>query len=94
MPRSRRPRGRGPRKTETFDPLDIYIGRRLRERRIELGMSQQELAAELGLSRQQVQKYEHATDRVSASRLFHISNILDVALPFFFESCQKVVEDH
>ena len=93
MPRSRRPRGRGHRKTETFDPLDMYIGRRLRERRIELGISQRELAGELGLSYQQVHKYEHATDRISASRLFHISKILNVALPYFFEGCQEAVDD-
>jgi transcriptional regulator with XRE-family HTH domain len=85
VPRLRKPRGRGDRKTETFDPLDIYVGERLRQRRIELGISQRELAAELGLSHQQVQKYECATDRISASRLFRISKILDVTLPFFFE---------
>src|SRR5262249_32545862 len=80
VPRSRRPRGRGDHKTETFDPLDIYIGRRVRERRKELGMSPRKLAAELGLSIQQVNKYERAEDRISASRLFHISKILDVTL--------------
>jgi len=72
---------RGSRKTV----LDIYIGRRLRERRTELGMSQKELAAELGLSHQQVHKYEIATDRISASQLFHISKALDVTIPFFFQ---------
>ena len=94
MPRYlRRPRGRGPNKTKTFDPVDIYIGRRVRERRIELGISQKKLADELGLSFQQVQKYEHGDDRISASRLFRISQILDVAMPFFFHDYQEVVED-
>ena len=93
MPRSRRPRGRGDRKTDTFDPIDIYIGRRVRERRRKLGISQKELADALGLSYQQLQKYECADDRISASRLFRISTILDVGLPFFFEGYQEVVEE-
>jgi transcriptional regulator with XRE-family HTH domain len=93
VPRLRRPRGRGDSKTETFDPLDIYIGKRVRERRRELGISQRELADALGLSYQQLQKYECADDRISASRLFHISKILGVTLPFFFKGCQEFVED-
>ena len=54
-------------------------------RRLILGMSQSKLADGLGLSFQQVQKYEKGADRMGASRLQHISHILQVPVPFFFE---------
>jgi transcriptional regulator with XRE-family HTH domain len=50
-----------------------------------LGMSQEALGGALGLTFQQVQKYEKGVNRVSASRLQHISQILQVPVPFFFE---------
>jgi len=53
-------------------------------RRMMLGMSQEKLGEELGLTFQQVQKYEKGTNRISASRLQHISHILEVTVPFFF----------
>jgi transcriptional regulator with XRE-family HTH domain len=85
MPRSARPGGRGRRKADTPHPVDIHVGSRVRLRRIELGMSQEKLAAELGLTFQQVQKYERAANRISASRLYHIGKVLDVKVPFFYE---------
>ena len=85
MPRSARPGGRGRRKADTPHPVDIHVGARVRLRRIELGMSQERLAAELGLTFQQVQKYERAANRISASRLYHIGKVLDVKVPFFYE---------
>ena len=85
MPRSARPGGRGRRKADTPHPVDIHVGARVRLRRIELGMSQERLAAELGLTFQQVQKYERASNRISASRLYHIGKVLDVKVPFFYE---------
>ena len=85
MPRSARPGGRGRRKADTPHPVDIHVGARVRLRRIELGMSQEKLAAELGLTFQQVQKYERAANRISASRLYHIGKVLDVKVPFFYE---------
>jgi transcriptional regulator with XRE-family HTH domain len=66
-------------------PVDIHVGLRLRERRIELGMSQQKLAAALGIAYQQVSKYEQAKDRISAGRLYDLSRVLDVPVTFFFE---------
>jgi transcriptional regulator with XRE-family HTH domain len=48
-------------------------------------MSQEKLAAELGLTFQQVQKYERAANRISASRLFQVGKVLDVKVPFFYE---------
>ena len=61
------------------------MGSRVRMRRMMLGMSQEKLGDVLGLTFQQVQKYEKGTNRTSASRLQHISQILQVPVPFFFE---------
>jgi transcriptional regulator with XRE-family HTH domain len=85
MPRSARPGGRGRRKADTPHPVDIHVGSRVRLRRIELGISQEKLAVELGLTFQQVQKYERAANRISASRLYHMGKVLDVKVPFFYE---------
>jgi len=68
------------------NPIDIHVGRRIRERRIILGMSQQKLGDSLGLTFQQVQKYERGTNRVGASRLWDLANVLDVPLVFFYEN--------
>src|SRR5436189_1674765 len=67
------------------DPIDKYVGSRIRMRRIMLGMSQQKLGDALGLTFQQVQKYEKGTNRIGASRLQHIAQILQVPVSFFFE---------
>lgn len=66
-------------------PIDKNVGQRLRKRRIELGMSQQALGEILGLSFQQVQKYESGANRIAASRLFNICQILEVEVGYFFE---------
>ena len=63
----------------------MYVGNRIRERRLALGMTQEKLADGLGLTFQQVQKYEKGTNRVGASRLQAISAILHVTASFFFE---------
>jgi transcriptional regulator with XRE-family HTH domain len=66
-------------------PVDIHVGMRLRQRRTALGMSQHELAAALGIAYQQLYKYEQAKNRISASRLYELSELLDVPVTFFFE---------
>ncbi len=66
-------------------PVDKHVGSRIRMRRLMLGMSQTKLADALGITFQQVQKYEKGTNRISASRLQHISSFLEVPIPFFFE---------
>lgn len=71
-----------------YHKTDIHIGRRLRERRVSLGMSQSELADKLGVSFQQVQKYESGANRISGSRLWDICNVLDVAVGYFFEGLE------
>ena len=67
------------------NPVDKHVGNRVRMRRLMLHMSQGKLAGALGLTFQQVQKYEKGTNRIGASRLQHISDILQVPVAFFFE---------
>ena len=65
--------------------IDVYVGSRVRMRRMMIGMSQEKLGDALGLTFQQVQKYEKGTNRISASKLQEISRILSVGIPYFFE---------
>ncbi len=67
------------------NPIDKHVGSRVRMRRMMLGMSQEKLGDALDLTFQQVQKYEKGTNRIGASRLQHISLILQVPVAFFFE---------
>lgn len=65
--------------------VDRRLGQRVRTRRLELGMSQEQLAEILGVTFQQVQKYEKGVNRIAASRLFAISAALDLSVARFFE---------
>jgi transcriptional regulator with XRE-family HTH domain len=65
-------------------PIDVHVGRRLRARRQELGLSQMRLAEALGVTFQQIQKYERGVNRVVASRLYDLSRSLDVPIEYFF----------
>ena len=67
------------------NPIDKHVGSRVRMRRMMLGMSQEKLGDALDLTFQQVQKYEKGTNRIGASRLQHISHILQVPVAFLFE---------
>ena len=67
------------------DPVDVYVGKRLRLRRNMLKMSQDYLAEAVHVTFQQIQKYENGSNRISASRLYNISEILNVPISFFFE---------
>ncbi len=67
------------------NPIDKHVGSRVRMRRMMLSMSQEKLGNALGLTFQQVQKYEKGTNRIGASRLQQISQILQVPVAFFFE---------
>ena len=67
------------------EPVDIHVAMRVRQRRIELGISQQKLAAALGVTFQQIYKYEKAKTRVSAARLYGLSKALGVPVTFFFD---------
>ena len=68
-----------------INPIDKHVGSRVRMRRRMLDMSQTDLANALGLTFQQVQKYEKGSNRIGAARLQHLSQILQVPVPFFFE---------
>ena len=72
------------------NPIDKHVGSRVRMRRMMLSMSQEKLGDALGLTFQQVQKYEKGTNRIGASRLQQISNILQVSVSFFFEGAPNV----
>ncbi len=66
-------------------PVDILIGARVRMRRTVLGMTQTDLGDAIGLTFQQMQKYERGTNRIGSSRLFKLSQVLDVSIEYFFE---------
>src|ERR1700686_2055023 len=72
------------------NPIDKHVGSRVRMRRLMLSMSQQKLGGALGLTFQQVQKYEKGINRIGASRLQHISHILQVPVSFFFEGASRL----
>ncbi len=66
-------------------PVDVHVGKRVRHRRWLVGMTQQQLAEKVGIKFQQIQKYETGMNRVSASRLWDISDALGVPVSFFFD---------
>ncbi len=67
------------------NPIDIHVGSRVRLRRTMLGQSQEKLGNALGITFQQIQKYEKGANRIGASRLQQIANVLTVPVAFFFE---------
>jgi transcriptional regulator with XRE-family HTH domain len=73
-------------------PVDRHVGLRIRMRRKELGISQEKLADALGLTFQQVQKYERAANRVSASKLFEIARALNASVGYFYEGLASAEE--
>src|SRR5476651_2502954 len=76
--------------SSVINPTDKHVGSRLRMRRLMLDMSQTDVADALGLTFQQLQKYEKGSNRISASRLQHISQILQVPVSFFFEGAPNM----
>lgn len=77
------------RATET----DRFVGNRIRERRIMLGLSQQQMAELIGVTYQQAHKYERGINRISAGRLFEIAQVLRVPVGYFFEGLDSGVEN-
>ena len=67
------------------NPVDIHVGGRVRLRRMLVGLSQEKLGTSMGLTFQQIQKYEKGVNRIGASRLFRLSQVLDVPVQFFFD---------
>ncbi|MFG1421879.1 helix-turn-helix domain-containing protein [Roseixanthobacter liquoris] len=75
------------------NPIDKYVGSRVRMRRMMVGMSQEKLGESLGITFQQIQKYEKGTNRIGASRLQQISLVLSVPVAFFFEGAPSLTTD-
>lgn len=65
--------------------VDTYVGGRIRERRVMLGLSQQQMANLIGVTYQQAHKYERGINRISAGRLYEIARVLSVPVSFFYE---------
>ena len=74
------------------NPIDVHVGSRVRFRRMLLGMSQEKLGERLGLTFQQVQKYEKGINRIGASRLFDLAQVLGVPVQFFYEEAPTSAE--
>jgi transcriptional regulator with XRE-family HTH domain len=81
----RRPSTRGATGTQRAKAADLHVGARIRERRVTLGLSQQQLAAMIGVTYQQAHKYERGLNRISAGRLFQIAQVLGVPVAWFFD---------
>jgi len=75
-----------------FNDTDKTIAKHIKLRRIMLGMTQSDLAKSCGISFQQIQKYEATSNKISASRLFQISQALKVPMNFFFENTNKMYD--
>ena len=84
QPEASKPAAKYGRGTGVPNPIDVHVGARIRMRRLLLGMNQETLANALGLTFQQVQKYEGGANRVSASRLSAMAEILGVPISYFF----------
>jgi len=69
--------------------VDVHVGKRIRQRRWLIGMTQQKLAELVGIKFQQIQKYETGANRVSASRLWDIAEAMGVPISFFFEGLKS-----
>jgi transcriptional regulator with XRE-family HTH domain len=69
--------------------IDRHVGARVRERRIMLGLTQQQLADLIGVTYQQAHKYERGINRVSAGRLFEIAQVLSVPVSYFFDGLDE-----
>lgn len=73
----------------TPHPVDIYVGKRLRMRRVMLGMSQESVGKAIGVTFQQIQKYERGANRMGSSRLYDFAQILTVPVSYFFEGYEQ-----
>jgi transcriptional regulator with XRE-family HTH domain len=77
---------------DTASDLDKVFGSRLRQRRTFLGFSQQTLGKAVGMTFQQIQKYEHGTNKISAARLVDFSRVLSVPIVYFFAGMSDIGE--
>ena len=70
--------------------IDLHLGRRLRRRRRLLGLTQQQLALQVGIRFQQVQKYETGANRMTAARLWQLSQALEVPITYFYDGLEDL----
>jgi len=84
-------KGRKPGST-AYNAVDVHVGHRLRTRRTLLGLSQLTLANAMGLTFQQLQKYEKGANRISASRLYGLSQLLNVDMAYFFDEMDRATK--
>ena len=78
---------------KTPSGIDRIVGQRLRWRRRELKLTQEQLGEKLGLTFQQVQKYEKGVNRISAGRLFEIAQALGITITYFYEGVDELMEN-
>ncbi len=69
--------------------IDLHLGRRLRRRRRLLGLTQQQLASAVGIRFQQIQKYECGANRISAARLWQLSEALEIPIGYFYDGLSE-----
>lgn len=81
--------GSSRRATSRTQDIDRYVGARIRERRIMMGLTQQQLADLIGVTYQQAHKYERGINRVSAGRLFEVAQVLSVPVNYFFDGLDQ-----
>lgn len=74
------------------NPIDVHVGARIRLRRTLRGLSQDKLGQALGLTFQQVQKYERGSNRIGASRLYHMALVLEVPITYFYENIPEEIQ--
>lgn len=75
------------------DDIDTHLGKRLRRRRRLLGLTQQQLAGAVGVRFQQIQKYECGANRISAARLWQLSEALQVPVGYFYDGLSAIARD-
>jgi transcriptional regulator with XRE-family HTH domain len=80
-----------PRRGRSTAAIDDHVGSRIRERRIMLGLTQQQLAEMIGVTYQQAHKYERGINRVSAGRLYEIARVLNAPITFFYDGVGEEV---
>ncbi len=78
--------------SNAYNPIDVHVGARVRARRTLLGLSQMVLGDALGITFQQQQKYETGSNRISASRLYGLSKLLDVDISYFFDEMDQATK--
>lgn len=77
-------------RTRSTTTIDVHVGMMAKLRRLELGLTQEQVAEALCVTAQQIQKYERGANRIGASRLFELSLVLEVEVQYFFKGLEAV----